>query len=584
MGQAKKLSVSYGGYSTAGVKERNEDAFAAVLPTNQQRFSKGAVVSIADGVSCSDNAGLASRTSVSTFIQDYLSTPDTWDVKTSASRVLTALNSWLLAQGQSGLARHNGFVTTFSTAIFRSTTAHILHCGDSRIYRYRSGELLQLTTDHVLPQGKDSVTLTRALGMDTELKVDYQHRSLRVDDLFLFTTDGVHGSLKHQQLTAMLTAIAEAPDMAGEGVNGAMEKAAREMAEQALAAGSTDNISCMVLKVLELPVEDLDETYRQLTRLVIPPALAPGNKIDGYTITQVLHSGSRSHLYLATHPRYRQRFVIKAPSLNFAEDPQYLEGFLREQWVGRRIDHPGIMKIYEPVADSRFLYHLCEFIEGTTLRQWMYDNPNPDLQKVRALTTQIATCLRVLQRLGMLHRDLKPDNIMLMPTGEIKLIDFGTVQVSGLQDVVSTLKEETPVGTADYMAPEYLLGERGEYRSDIFSLGVIVYEMLTGTLPYKAPSAYNSRKDNYAFWQYRSSRDVRADIPLWLDLALKKACAPRPSQRYAALSEFVHDIEVPNSQLLAAHRQVPLMVKNPLRFWQSVSAILFVLLILQGVL
>lgn len=584
MAQAKKLSVSYGGYSTAGAKERNEDAFAAFLPTNQQRYSKGAVVSIADGVSCSDNAGLASRTSVSTFIQDYLSTPDTWDVKTSASRVLTALNSWLHAQGQGSATRQNGFVTTFSTAILRSTTAHILHCGDSRIYRFRGDELLLLTTDHVLQHGKDNFVLTRALGMDNELKVDYQQRTLRVGDVFLFTTDGVHGSLKQQDLRTALATIAAASDMTGEGANSALENAARKLVELALSAGSTDNVSCMVLKVLELPVEDLDETFRQLTRLVIPPALVPGNKLDGYTITQVLHSGSRSHLYLATHPRYRQRFVLKMPSLNFAEDMQYLEGFLREQWVGRRIEHPGIMKIHEPVADSRFLYHICEYIEGTTLRQWMYDNPTPDLQRVRGLIAQIAVCLRVLQRLGMLHRDLKPENIMLTTTGEVKLIDFGTVQVSGLQDAASALPEETPVGTADYMAPEYLLGERGEYRSDIFSLGVIAYEMLTGTLPCKAPSAYVTRKDDYTFWQYRSSRDVRPDIPLWLDLALKKACAPRPSQRYAALSEFVHDIEVPNTRLLGAHRHVPLMEKNPLRFWQGVSAVLFVLLLLQSLL
>ncbi|HEY0962460.1 MAG TPA: bifunctional protein-serine/threonine kinase/phosphatase [Pseudomonadales bacterium] len=583
MATAKTLSLAYGGHTTAGVKERNEDAFGMLLPASQLRFSKGAIAAIADGVSCSDNAQVASRTSVATFIQDYLSTPETWDVKTSASRVLAALNSWLYYQGQSSLTRQNGFVTTFSSVIFRSTTAHVLHCGDSRVYRFRDGRLQQLTSDHCLAQAGGDLTLTRALGMDTELKVDYQQRSLRVGDLLLFTTDGVHGSLKHAEIGEVLAALAAPAAAAGEGGNSSLEQAARQLIERALQGGSSDNLSCLLVRVLDLPVENIDEAHNKLTQLVIPPVLAPGHKLDGYTVVKTLHSGSRSHLYLATHPRYRQKFVLKAPSQNFADDPQYLEGFMREQWVGRRIDHPGIMKIHDAVPDSKFLYHICEYVEGTTLRQWMYDNPRPDLAQVRELAKQIAASLRVLQRLGMLHRDLKPDNIMLTRNGDVKLIDFGTVQVSGLQDIHSPLREDIPVGTADYMAPEYLLGERGEYRSDIFSFGVIVYELLTGVLPYKPIPTDTSRIRSYDRWRYRSALDVRKELPLWFDLALRKACAPRPSQRYAALSEFLHDLDVPNQQLLAAEQHKPLIEKNPVRFWQGVSLVLFVLLVVQAV-
>ncbi|MGV3591553.1 MAG: protein kinase domain-containing protein [Gammaproteobacteria bacterium] len=582
MHPARTLSLAYGGHTSAGLKPRNEDAFGMLLPASQLRFSKGAIAAIADGVSCSDNAQLASRTSVATFIQDYLSTPETWDVKTSASRVLAALNSWLYYQGQSSLTRQNGFVTTFSSVIFRSTTAHVLHCGDSRVYRFRDGRLVQLTSDHCLAQAGGETTLTRALGMDTELKVDYQQRSLRVGDLLLFTTDGVHGSLKQADIAEVLAPLTEQTLASGEGGNAQLEQSARQLIDRALHAGSSDNLSCLIIRVLDLPVENIDEAHSKLTQLVIPPVLAPGNKLDGYTIVKTLHSGTRSHLYLATHPRYRHKFVLKAPSQNFADDPQYLEGFMREQWVGRRIDHPGIMKIHDPVPDSKFLYHICEYVEGTTLRQWMYDNPRPELQQVRELARQVAASLRVLQRLGMLHRDLKPDNVMLTRNGDVKLIDFGTVQVSGLQDIHSPLREEIPVGTADYMAPEYLLGEKGEYRSDIFSFGVIVYELLTGVLPYKPIPTDTSRIRSYDRWRYRSAVEVRKELPLWIDVALHKACAPRPSQRYAALSEFLHDLDVPNQQLLATEQHKPLIEKNPVRFWQGVSLVLFVLLVVQA--
>ena len=201
---ASSLRIAYGGHSMVGAKQRNEDAFAAILPSGQARLDKGAVATIADGMSCGDNAQVASQTAVGTFIQDYLSTPETWDVKTAASRVLSSLNSWLYYQGQSALTRQNGFVTTFSSVIIKSSTAHLLHCGDSRIYRWRDGQLLQLTADHTLLQAGGNVTLTRALGMDTDLKVDYQQRNIRVGDLLMLTTDGVHETVKAMQLTALL--------------------------------------------------------------------------------------------------------------------------------------------------------------------------------------------------------------------------------------------------------------------------------------------------------------------------------------------------------------------------------------------
>src|SRR5690606_32307476 len=164
MASTQTLSLIYGGYSNAGPKVRNEDAFAALLPSGNSRSQKGAVAVMADGVSCSDNAQIASQTSVVTFVQDYLSTPETWDVRTSASRVLGALNSWLYAQGQTS-AVQDGFVTTFSGLVLKSTTAHLIHCGDSRIWRLRDGVLTQLTTDHCLRQSDGRGMLTRALGL-----------------------------------------------------------------------------------------------------------------------------------------------------------------------------------------------------------------------------------------------------------------------------------------------------------------------------------------------------------------------------------------------------------------------------------
>lgn len=568
------LEVAIGGFTTAGVKPANEDAFAALQPAPAIRALKGVALCVADGVSCSDNAQQASQTAVRTFVEDYYSTPDSWPVKTAAARVLSALNAWLFHHGQQHVAR-NGLVTTFSGLILKSTTAHLLHAGDSRIYRLRAGSLELLTRDHQQRNRDGSFYLTRALGMDSRLEVDYIQEELEVGDVLMLTTDGVHGVFSHAELSERVLALHANPSTVD------LEQQARTLVETALSKGSDDNLSCLLVRIDQLPVEDIDEVHRRLTQLKIPPVLDVGQSLDGYRVLRVIHSGTRSHLYLVKSAADDALAVLKAPSENFAEDAQYLEGFIREQWVGRRIDHPAVMKIYARPESSPFLYHLCEYVEGQTLRQWLFDNPRPALETVRNLTREIITGLRVFQRQQMVHRDLKPENVMLTPDGRIKLIDFGTVTVAGLAEVSSPLREECPVGSADYIAPEYLLGEPGTHTSDIFSLGVMVYEMLTGQLPFDLPDMTRRQPTGLHPWRYQSARERRKELPLWVDLALQKAVAPNPRVRYQALSEFLQDLCVPNADMVGQRESAPLIERNPVTFWRGLTLILAVVVLVQ---
>ncbi len=566
------LSVDVGGYTTAGLKKRNEDAFAAKIPDSVGVINyKGVVACVADGVSCSENAQQASLTSVTQFIEDYYSTPDSWSVKKSAARVLTSLNSWLFHHGQQGDIRHNGLVTTFCGVIVKSNTAHLLNAGDSRIYRYRNGRLKQLTRDHAHKQYGRKSFLTRALGMDSRLEVDYHQASLQVDDLLVMTTDGVHEYLNLEESIELL-----------DHTENGLEATAKASVERALANGSDDNLSCLLLRIKSLPQADVNEVHRQLTELAIPPVMTVGNKIDQFEVLQVMYSGTRSHLYRVKDTQSAREFVLKAPSENFSEDTQYLEGFIREQWAGRRLNSPSVMKIYERPHESPFLYHLCEPIEGITLRQWMHDHPNPSFDTVREMTESIIRGVRVFQRMGMVHRDLKPENVIITPRNTAVIIDFGTVQVDGLEEIASPLGEEVPVGSVDYIAPEYLRGEKGLHYSDIFSVGVMVYEMLTGKLPYKTSPEQQRNPQRYQDWHYRSSRNYRKDIPLWLDLTLEKACSESPAKRYHVMSEFLSDLSTPNAQLVGDRESAPLMTRNPVLFWQWVSAILFGAVMIQA--
>ena len=548
-----ELGISYGGASLAGAQPVNEDAFAASPPHRL----KGAVAVIADGLSSGERAQKASQTVVTEFIDEYLATPDTWTVKTSAARVLNALNRWC--------CHHDGMATTVSAVVAKGRTAHIFHVGDSRVYRFRGGDLEQLTRDHAR-----QAMLTNAVGMELDLEVDYLAEDLAVGDVFVLTTDGVHNALPMSRLReTVATALAEMPSL---------EPAARTVLDAALRHGSEDNLSCLLMRVDRTPDEDIDEAHRRLTRQVIPPVLRPDARIDGYRVLRTVVSGTRSHIYLVEDST-GQRLALKAPSESFAEDAVYLDGFLREEWIGKRIDHPGVMKVL-PRPESRFLYLVAEHIEGQSLRQWMLDNPHPPIEDVRRLVADIAKALRAFQRLQIVHRDLKPENVMIDRDGNPKLVDFGTAYVQGFDELESAVRETHPVGSVGYVSPECLLGQPATHAADIYALGIVAYEMLAGALPYKPPLSRDAKA--YLNRPYVSlAKAGRSDVPKWMDLALAKATAQNPAHRYEALSELVTDLARPNPELIRRVESAPLLEKNPTLFWQLVSAVLAGLLALS---
>lgn len=569
--QDNQLNLTFGGYSSAGIKAENQDAFAAIQPSGFTITSKGAVASVADGVSACSKAKEAATTCATRIVEDYLQTPETWTVKKSIAKVLNSLNQWCHGQFDYEHGGHSQMLTTLSSIVFKSTTGFMLHVGDSRIYRLQNDDLELLTKDHIVMQGKNRL-LSRAIGMQAHVDVDYQQIELQQGDLFLFSTDGMHDFISHREIQNHLASATD------------LENTAKTLVELALEKGSDDNVTCLLVKVETLPVPDLNEYHRQLMRLAMPPALDVGMKLEGKRVLQVIFNGTRSSLYKVVDEASGQVFGLKAPSQHFADDAIYLDGFLREEWIGQRIEHPNIMAIHSRPNDTKFLYHLCEYIEGQTLRQWMLDNPKPSIEQVRQIIERVTLALRVLQRKDMVHRDIKPENVMVNHLGEIKLIDFGTVLVKSLQETNQLLDEDTPLGSVNYIAPEYLLSNQSDHRSDLFSVAVVCYEMLTGELPFK-PFAYKDyRPKHLTEWHYISLRERRADLPVWLDLTLQKALQPSPDYRYQAFSEWLTDLQQPNAAMLADHAQKPFLERNPLLFWKVCSSILFLIALVELIL
>ena len=216
---------------------------------------------------------------------------------------------------------------------------------------------------------------------------------------------------------------------------------------------------------------------------------------------------------------------------------------------------------------------MTEFVDGQTLHQWLIDNPKPAVETVRRLIEQIANGLTAFHRLEMLHQDLRPQNVMIDASGTVKIIDFGATRVAGISEIDSPLARSELLGTMQYTAPEYFLGESGTPRSDLFSLGVIAYQMLSGRLPYDADVPKARTRAAQGQLKYRSVLDDEREIPAWIDEVLRKATHPDPLKRYEELSEFVYELRHPSQAYLNRTRP-PLLERSPVAFWRGVSLIL----------
>jgi protein phosphatase len=556
---SRPLKVDVGCQSIAGAKPQNEDFVSYQCPTEPHQLAqKGIAVAIADGVSSAEAGQEASLTAVNNFINDYYQTPDTWSVSHAGQKILTAINLKLFRRSHEFANEEKGYLCTFSGLILKSRLAHLFHAGDSRIYRLRHGELQQLTRDHIANLGKGRSILARAVGMDNSLQIDYAKHTLQQGDIYLLTSDGLHDFVE----TPLLQTILEK--------NISAQQKAVELVELAKHNQSDDNISCAVVEVIQLPDESLDDYNTKLTRLPFPPALEPGMKIDGLLVKKEIFASSRSQLYLVEELQTGQQVVMKTPSINYQDDTSYIDRFIQEEWVGKRIDSPYVVKIVTQKTPRNFLYYLMEYIEGETLEQWMVNNRFPRPKVAIKIIDQIAEGLAAFHDQETIHQDLKPGNIMITKEGNVKIVDFGSVYVAGIAEVFRPISHENALGTASYSDPQYLLGHNSGVQGDIYALATIAYEIFTGELPYGDKIEECQSAMDYDRLRYRKANQFNPIIPIWFDRALERGVAFDLEKRYASLEQFINDLHQPNPDYLYDD---PVFEKDKSKtlFWQILS-------------
>lgn len=270
--------------------------------------------------------------------------------------------------------------------------------------------------------------------------------------------------------------------------------------------------------------------------------LHSGDQLDHYRIDGLVARSGMASIFRGTDTRDGRAVAIKLPHAEMEADPILFDRFQREEDIGKKLDHPGVVRVLSDDKRSR-RYMVLEWVEGRLLRQIL--NEQKKLPADRAIRITLALCraLEYIHAQGVVHRDLKPENIMVGPNDEVKLIDFGIAANAGSRRLTFAKLTEA-MGTPDYISPEQVKGKRGDARSDVYSLGIMFYEMLTGKVPFTGPNPFvimNERLLNNPI----PPREVNPEVTPQLQEIIYRALERDPSKRYPNCHEFALDLEHP---------------------------------------
>ncbi len=583
------FELDIGFASGAGTKDSNEDFCGALMPEPGLE-GMGVIAAVADGVSRGGMGKEAAQTTVVSLLRDYFGTPETWDATVALDRIISSQNAWLC-----GINRRRQpavGMTTLTAVVLRGQSYALAHVGDSRAYLLRGGQIQQITHDHVVNHPDFKHQLVRAVGLEERVVVDYVQGDLQVGDVFVLLTDGVYGSLSDKRLQAM-----------AEGDNA--QAACEALLDAALKAGSKDNVTALVVRVLGLLDATLQDENRAAQSLPVPPLLKVGDVLDGLTITAAVADNGISVVYQAkvAAPQAGEegdkRYIIKALHPARAHDREELAMLAHEAWLAKRMQSSrvadNLVHIHTDLSSGRSrsaFYLVYDWHGGETLQHALAQQKRFKLPQALAVGLQALKALGRLHRQGVIHRDIKPDNLHQGEDGVLRLLDLG-VALSGREP---QSMRELHAGTPSYVNPEQwgfncktgarsggqrtdVPKELPDTQSDLFALGVTLYQLLTGRLPYGEVLPYQVGR--YYRDPVAPSRH-NPEIPIWLDHVLMKAVARDKRQRFETAEEFRLALERGASRPLSAPSATPLLQRDPTALWKvglAVSVLLNLLLV-----
>jgi serine/threonine protein phosphatase PrpC len=545
------LQVAVGCASLTGPRERNEDFCGLGTPAGQELENKGVIAAVADGIGGHKGGREAAEYTVRGLLADYYATPDTWSVPRAIETVTTALNRWVIAEAGRN-AELAGMATTLSALVLRGRRYYTAHIGDSRIYRMQEGRLAPLTVDHTWEHPELKNVLSRAVGLDPRVLMDFADGELALNDRFLLVSDGVWGVLP-DALTAEV--LLDHPEP---------QAAAAALTSLALAHGGHDNATAVVIDVLALPPASLRDSLESAASLPLPHRLKVGHEIDGLVVEEVLHDARETLLYRVRNRRNGQQLVLKTLQPALQGDAGASAPLLMEEWRARRVLSPCFPQVV-PSDERSGLYYLMTWHAGATLQARLDADQHFPVGDVVRLGIALLKGIAALHRLDIVHRDIKPANIHLAQDGTLRILDLGVALSLGER------KAEDPVGqagTPSYMAPELHEGAPPEPGFDLYAAGVTLYHLLTRKYPYGEIEPFQKPK----FGEPVRPTRWRPEIPGWLENILLKAVAREAKDRFETAEEFLLALKRGASRPLTAPRRQLLVQRNPLMLWKIVAA------------
>ncbi len=549
-----RLDVRVGLATDRGPRSDNQDFALAYLGTRESRHSEGVIAAIADGVSGTSGGRVAAELAVRGFIDGFLAQRPTLSVPQAATAALTAIADWIESQGRTDIKLAQ-MATTFTALVLRGRRAYGIHIGDSRLYRLSGGQLTQMTTDHHL----NPRVLSRAIGMPGGGRADFCDEPAAPGDRFLLTSDGIHGPLSATRIAQILR-LREAPD-----------ETAQSLVTAALAAGGRDNATALIIDVLEIPAANRADLAAGIAGLPIGPLPEPGDQVDQYQLDTILSDGPMSRLFRATDRTTSQTVVVKFPDPDLSRAPLVRSAFLREAWITTRLRGPWLGQAPEPDPGRQTrLYSVMTYYPGETLEQRLNRTPRIGLEEGLGIAVALAKATASLHRSGIIHRDIKPTNVMLQPEGVVRLIDFGLARVPGIEEDEPIDPAGVP-GTPSYMAPELFTGSHsGDAETDIYALGVTLYRMFSGgPFPYGETKSFAPPRQTTPTHLTRH----RSDLPAWLDGTILRAAALSREDRFSDAIDVVLALETGES-FRPVRVKRSFYERNPLLVWKLVSAAL----------
>jgi serine/threonine protein phosphatase PrpC len=556
------MEVTYAFATSEGtVRSNNEDCVGYVKPEElDERRDRGVLVVLADGAGGHGFGEIASKLAVETSERCFREAAGDQTPNQVLWRAFNEANLAVYDQGM--LKQSTGerrMATTLTALLLRYNEVFVGHVGDCRAYLVHQGRIERLTADHsyvgmqvkmgLLSEHEAATSdmrtmLTRLIGQNPTIQVDFNKALLHEGDFVVQCCDGIHGCVTESEICE--TVLRHPP-----------EEACKHLIDMAMKRGSEDNVTAQVVRVEKVNqvgyYRGAPIFYEESSKAMTGEPQV-GQVLDArFEITELISRSGMGSIFKAVDLANGDTVALKVPFMHYESDPAFYSRFEREEEIGKSLDHPGILKIIPVATKKSRPYFAMEYLKGRTLDELIRAEGKLSVEKAFGFASCICDALEYMHKRDIVHRDLKPANIMVCEDGSVRIMDFGIAKAQAMRRITFGGFSPT-MGTPDYMAPEQVKGKRGDARTDLYSLGAMLYEMVTGRVPFEGPNAYvvmNAR----LIGDPRAPRKINPELSPQAEEIILHAMEREPLDRYTSAAEMKAELDAPDKVTLTGRHE-----------------------------